>query len=63
MLEEVLQFFESVSGLEILASETPSEQLTFKLVDVPWDQALDLVAALNGLRAEFAVGRARLAAR
>jgi type II secretory pathway component HofQ len=62
-MEEVLRFFENVSSLEILASEPLSEQLTFKLVDVPWDQALDLVAALNGLQAEVGVGRVRLAAR
>jgi type II secretory pathway component HofQ len=62
-MDEVLQFFENASGLDVLASEPLSGQLTFKLVDVPWDQALDLVAALNGLRAEVGGGRVRLVAR
>lgn len=59
-MDEVLHFFENVSGLDVLASGGPSGKLTFKLVDVPWDQALDLVAALNGLRAEVGVGGVRL---
>ena len=59
-MDVVLHFFKNVSGLEVLASAGLSEKLTFKLVDVPWDQALDLVAALNGLRAEVGVGGVRL---
>jgi hypothetical protein len=59
-MEEVLRFFENVSRLEVLAGADFSGRFTFKLVDVPWDQALDLVAALNGLRAEVGVTGVRM---
>ncbi len=42
-LRSILQLIGDVSGLNILASSDVQGDITLRLVDVPWDQALDLV--------------------
>lgn len=42
-LRSILQLIGDVSGLNILASSDVTGDITLRLVDVPWDQALDLV--------------------
>jgi len=47
----VLQAIAEFTGLNIIASETVSGTTTLRLVDVPWQQALDLVLASRDLAA------------
>ncbi|MEJ2492660.1 MAG: type IV pilus secretin PilQ, partial [Desulfuromonadales bacterium] len=42
-IRSILQLIGDVSGLNILASSDVSGTITLRLIDVPWDQALDLV--------------------
>ena len=54
-IEEVLRFFANVSGLNIVAQPRlfppgPGQpKVTFKLDQVPWDQALDLILQTLGV--------------
>jgi type IV pilus assembly protein PilQ len=45
----VLQLLAEVSGLNMVVSDTVSGNLTLRLRNVPWDQALDIVLATRGL--------------
>ena len=45
----VLQLLADASGLNIVVSDTVQGSVTLRLQDVPWDQALDIVLATNGL--------------
>jgi type IV pilus assembly protein PilQ len=45
----VLQVIADFTGLNIIASDTVSGNLTLRLKDVPWDQALDIVLQARGL--------------
>ncbi|HSR64323.1 MAG TPA: type IV pilus secretin PilQ family protein, partial [Xanthomonadaceae bacterium] len=45
----VLQLIAEESNLNIVASDTVSGNVTLRLVNVPWDQALDLVLQAKGL--------------
>jgi len=45
----VLQIVAEFSGLNIIASETVTGNVTLRLKDVPWDQALDVVMQSKGL--------------
>ncbi|HEX7112233.1 MAG TPA: type IV pilus secretin PilQ, partial [Mizugakiibacter sp.] len=45
----VLQLLADVSGLNIVASDTVGGSVTLRLVNVPWDQALDVVLRAKGL--------------
>ncbi len=42
-VRSILQLIGDVSGLNILASSDVGGNVTLRLIDVPWDQALDLV--------------------
>ncbi len=48
-IRSILQLIGEVSQLNIIASEAVRGTVTLRLVDVPWDQALDLVLDTNGL--------------
>jgi len=45
----VLQVIADFTGLNIITSDTVSGNLTLRLKDVPWDQALDIVMQAKGL--------------
>jgi type IV pilus assembly protein PilQ len=45
----VLQVIADFTGLNIITSDTVSGNLTLRLRDVPWDQALDIVMQAKGL--------------
>jgi len=45
----VLQVIADFTGLNIITSDTISGNLTLRLKDVPWDQALDIVMRAKGL--------------
>ncbi|HEV7802323.1 MAG TPA: type IV pilus secretin PilQ family protein [Burkholderiales bacterium] len=45
----VLQVIADFTGLNIITSDTVSGNLTLRLRDVPWDQALDIVLQSKGL--------------
>jgi type IV pilus assembly protein PilQ len=45
----VLQVIADFTGLNVVASDSVSGNLTLRLKDVPWDQALDIVMQARGL--------------
>ena len=45
----VLQLIAEESGLNIVASDTVAGNVTLRLVNVPWDQALDIILQSKGL--------------
>ena len=45
----VLQVIADFTGLNIIASDTVSGNVTLRLKDVPWDQALDIILRAKGL--------------
>jgi len=48
-LANVLRLLSDVSGLNIVIGENVKGKVTLKLLNVPWDQALDLVLKMNNL--------------
>jgi type IV pilus assembly protein PilQ len=48
-VRSVLQVIADFTGLNIVASDTVGGNLTLRLKDVPWDQALDLIMQTRGL--------------
>ncbi|WP_303720123.1 type IV pilus secretin family protein [Malonomonas rubra] len=48
-IRNILQLIGDVSGLNILASNDVKGTITLRLIDVPWDQALDLVLETSDL--------------
>jgi type IV pilus assembly protein PilQ len=48
-LENVLRLMADVSGMNIVVGEGVKGKVTVKLLNVPWDQALDLVLRTHGL--------------
>ncbi|MFP5381041.1 MAG: type IV pilus secretin PilQ [Gammaproteobacteria bacterium] len=48
-VRSVLQVVADFTGLNIVASDTVTGNLTLRLKDVPWDQALDLIMQTKGL--------------
>lgn len=48
-VRSVLQVLADFTGLNIIAADTVSGNLTLRLNDVPWDQALDLILKTKGL--------------
>ena len=48
----ILKMIGEFSGKTIVVPETVSGQVTLKLKDVPWDQALDIVLCARGLSVE-----------
>jgi type IV pilus assembly protein PilQ len=48
-VRSVLQVIADFTGLNIIASDSVTGNLTLRLKDVPWDQALDLIMQTKGL--------------
>jgi len=48
-IHDVLRIVAEVSGLNIVATDDVRARVTLRLVEVPWDQALDVVLQSNGL--------------
>lgn len=48
-VRSVLQVIADFTGLNIITSDTVSGNLTLRLKDVPWDQALDIILESKGL--------------
>jgi type II secretory pathway component HofQ len=51
-VRDVLRLIASASGFNLAVSSKVTERITLSLVDVPWDQALDVVLATARLHAE-----------
>ena len=45
----VLQVIADFTGLNIITSDTVTGNLTLRLKDIPWDQALDIILQTKGL--------------
>jgi type IV pilus assembly protein PilQ len=48
-IDNALRIIAEVSNLNIVASEEVTGKVTLRLLDVPWDQALDVILKSNGL--------------
>ncbi|MBI3994577.1 MAG: type IV pilus secretin PilQ [Nitrospirae bacterium] len=48
-ISNVLRLLADVSGLNIVISEDVKGKVTIKLINVPWDQALEIVLKMNNL--------------
>src|SRR4029077_13512708 len=48
-IHDVLRIVADVSGLNVVATDDVKARVTLRLVEVPWDQALDVVLQSNGL--------------
>jgi type IV pilus assembly protein PilQ len=48
-ISSVFRIFSEISGTNIVAGKNVTGTVTLKLVDVPWDQALDIVLRSHGL--------------
>jgi len=48
-VRSALQLLADISGLNLVASDSVSGSVTLRLVNVPWDQALDVVLRAKGL--------------
>ncbi|RLB05873.1 MAG: hypothetical protein DRG50_06495, partial [Deltaproteobacteria bacterium] len=51
-IDNILRLFAEVSNLNIIATEDVKGKVTIRLVDVPWDQALDIILQANNLGME-----------
>lgn len=51
-IDNALRIIAEVSNLNIIASDDVRGKVTLRLVDVPWDQALDVILKTNGLGQE-----------
>ena len=45
----VLRFLSEIGGENVVITDDVKGRITLRLVDVPWDQAFDIVLATNGL--------------
>jgi len=48
-VHDVFRILADVSGLNIVATDDVKARVTLRLIEVPWDQALDVVLQANGL--------------
>lgn len=48
-IDNALRIIAEVSNLNIIASDEVTGKITLRLIDVPWDQALDVILKTNGL--------------
>lgn len=48
-IDNALRIIAEVSNLNIIASSEVAGKVTLRLIDVPWDQALDVILKTNGL--------------
>ncbi|HEU4342027.1 MAG TPA: type IV pilus secretin PilQ, partial [Candidatus Binatia bacterium] len=51
-IKNVFRLLAEVSGLNIVVTNDVNQKVTIRLVEVPWDQALDLLIETNGLGKE-----------
>jgi type IV pilus assembly protein PilQ len=51
-IKNVFRLLAEVSGLNIVVTADVNRRVTLRLVEVPWDQALDLIIDTNGLAKE-----------
>jgi type IV pilus assembly protein PilQ len=51
-IKNVFRLIGEVSGKNILVTDEVKQRLTVRLIEVPWDQALDLIIDTNGLAKE-----------
>ncbi|MDZ4347839.1 MAG: type IV pilus secretin PilQ [Candidatus Binatia bacterium] len=51
-IKNVFRLLAEISGLNIVVTADVNRKVTLRLVDVPWDQALDLLIDTNGLGKE-----------
>jgi type II secretory pathway component GspD/PulD (secretin) len=51
-IKNVFRLLAEVSGLNIVVTDEVRKRVTVRLVDVPWDQAMDLLVDTNGLGKE-----------
>jgi type IV pilus assembly protein PilQ len=48
-VHDVFRILADVSGLNVVATDDVKAKVTLRLIEVPWDQALDVVLQANGL--------------
>ena len=48
-VRDILRLIAEISDLNIIASDDVKGNITLRLIDVPWDQALDLILDVTGL--------------
>jgi type IV pilus assembly protein PilQ len=48
-LQDIFRLFADISGMNVVVNPGVSGKVTLKLVEIPWDQALDLILKTNGL--------------
>jgi type IV pilus assembly protein PilQ len=51
-IKNIFRLLAEVSGLNIVVTSDVNRRVTLRLVEVPWDQALDLLISTNGLGKE-----------
>ena len=51
-IKNIFRLFAEISGLNIIVTADVNRKVTLRLVEVPWDQALDLLINTNGLGKE-----------
>ena len=51
-IKNVFRLLAEVSGLNLVVTNDVNRRVTLRLVEVPWDQALDLIISTNGLDKE-----------
>jgi type IV pilus assembly protein PilQ len=51
-IKNVFRLLAEVSGLNIVVTDEVNKKVTLRLIEVPWDQALDLLVDTNGLGKE-----------
>src|SRR5690606_8855128 len=47
-IKNVFRLLAEVSGLNIVVTNDVNRRVTLRLLEVPWDQALDLIISTNG---------------
>lgn len=48
-IQDVLRILAEVGGVNIVAGDDAKGKITIRLIDVPWDQALDIILLTMGL--------------
>ncbi|RLB59063.1 MAG: hypothetical protein DRG80_06635, partial [Deltaproteobacteria bacterium] len=48
-VRDILRLIAEISDLNLIASDQVKGNITLRLIDVPWDQALDLILDVTGL--------------
>ena len=51
-IKNVFRLLAEVSGFNIVVTSDVNRRITLRLVEVPWDQAMDLIVTTNGLEKE-----------